>query len=405
MIDEAQAIEHRGVVFQATIQKQYECEARRQNFLIKLESNPGSPSAAWRTRSWNTVFHLVASEEGDFITLYTEKRDPSKSLVGAFLGADFPRIESQRSLPLSDLLFWSLVYYRAKERFGPGTRRLRFPWLAEGVRPLPGHPNMKARPRVLEPIWADGRRSWVMAAWDEERAHRWAILNAGQSENLRVIYCQPTFSQHHRCSYPGTHIQSLIAFVQQEGGDHSRFFPHARLLLNHLRMEEVRGKSKRDSSAVFREIIASTNEVAIRASDLQEARAGLEVEVITARDAAYFFSSANLLNAALTGKYSDSSLVKGLSKEVYSFKTRVGQIIEQLVSGPIEGVEVFADSDGLTYVKVETLQFSFHAIPRTEPILLHMASRANKKQYWEEIRLQPCSPLVLEWGRARFAGR
>ena len=126
------------------------------------------------------------------------------------------------------------------------------------------------------------------------------------------------------------------------------------------------------------------------------------MEVTEKGDAAYFFACANLLNAALSGKYGSSVTVKNLSKEVYSFKAKVGHVVEALMVTPIDGVDIYVEEGGPVYVKVGEIQFSFHAIPQTPIVETFARSKRNRKQEWSGVRLQPIAPLVLDWGRAMF---
>ena len=145
----------------------------------------------------------------------------------------------------------------------------------------------------------------------------------------------------------------------------------------------------------------NTLKLNIPISLLREAKSGLEIEVVTVGSAAYFFSCANLLNATLSGRYVIGSIPSNLEKAVYSFKRRVGKVVESIIDNPIQGVEIYFDHQ-LMYVTIDTIQFSCHAIPRTKKIRGFINSKANERQNWSGIRLQPISPMVLDWGRARF---
>ena len=275
-----QEIEARGIVYRATISEIFEGENGRLNYLILLKTSAQSKKSAWGNRSWDDLFHLVATQDGQFITLFTEKRDPSKSLLGAFLGSDFPRIEESRSRPLSALLFRSLVSYRAEEAFGPTTGEMSFEWIPNGVRALRPKKQFRPQPRILEMLWTDGRKRWVTSAWTEEKAHRYALYNASQCEDLYVIYSHSTFTKHHRCEYPKTHVLSLLALVQSNNNSKkSKFLPHARLLINHLRRDEIRNQSQQKPDELAQAIWDTAGTVEIYTSYLREAGAGLTLSL------------------------------------------------------------------------------------------------------------------------------
>ena len=403
-----QKVEANQVEYSMTIRNIYIGQKNRLNYMIELKSNSSSKTAEWENISWDSQFHLVASYDGDFITLFTEKKDPAKSLLGSFMGSDFPKVEAKRCLPYSGLLFRTLVWHRAEELFSSQKITDPFEWIPDGFRKLTPHPKFPQLARSITPLWANGRTLWVTSAWTEEKAHRFALYNANQCDELVVVYCHPTFSSHHRCSYPKTKITSLLNFVSgNQDGKRSVYHRQAKFLIQNLRIHDIQTKKQPlDSSCYASEIKKLDDEktFTIPISLLREAKSGMEFEVATSQDAAYFFSCANLLNAALTGRYGIGSIPRSLPKEVYSFKAQVGRVVEYLIKYPIDGIEIYFD-DRLLYVTIDGIQFSFHAIPRTPPIRNFIASKRNRKQCWSGIRLQPISPLVMDWGRAKFIER
>lgn len=403
-----QKVESNQVEFLIIIRNFYIGEKNRMNYLIELKSIASSKRTAWKNISWDNQFHLVASSDGNFITLFTKKRDPAKSLLGSFMGSDFPRVEAQKCLPYSSLLFRTLVSYRAEELFGRQNNSDPFEWIPGGFQKLTPHPQFFQSARPITPLWANERILWVTYAWTEEKAHRFALYNANQCDELVVVYCHPTFSSHHRCSYPKTRIMSLLNFVSgNQNRKRSVYHRQAKFLINNLKIHDIKTKKQSLNSRYFAlEIMRMNNEktLTIPVSLLREAKSGMEFEVATSQDAAYFFSCANLLNAALTGRYGIGSIPRSLQKEVYSFKAQVGKVVESLIKNPIDGIEIYFD-ERLLYVMIDGIQFSFHAISRTPPIRNFIASKGNQKQHWCGIRLQPISPLVLDWGRAKFVER
>ena len=323
------------------------------------------------------------------------------------MAANFPEVEMRRCLQYSNLLFRSIVSYRAEELFGSQDIPAPFVWIPNGIRRLTPHPQVRnsTRPITLSPLWCDGRRRWVVARWTEEKAHRFALYNANQCMELIVVYCHPTFSRHHRCVYPGVKVVSLLSFVS--GGQVQRrslFHRQARFLINNLQIQEIKNKkTTKNSKEIEDEIIASKNtkKFEIPVSLLREAKSGLEFEITNSGDAAYFFSCANLINAALTGRYGVGSIPNSLTKEVHSFKARVSQVAESVIQCPIEGVEIYFDRN-LMYAKIDRIQFSFHAIAHSETIKRFIRSAGNKRQDWSGIRLQPVSAMVLDWGRSKL---
>jgi len=406
-VGQLQRVEINGLRYTARLTDSFVGKNGRFNLLLHLKTEAIIRQAEWEERQWDDLFHLVASDDGRFITLYTERDDPSKSIVASFMRGNFDHVEAIRSKPISALLFRTLVSYRAEELFGALDHYKFYEWVKDGVLHVPSHPQHKPRPRTIAPLRSLGRDLWITYAFKEEKAHRLALYNATQCNKLIVVYCHPTFTRHHRCTYLNTEIVSLSALAQYGAPKRkSQYLSHVRVLMNHLRYSQlpIVGASSRELLERIRDGYNDPPHV-ILTSYLREAKAGLEFNVTDVGEAAYFFACSNLLNAALTRRYGNSTEVRLLSKDVYSFKQRVGQVVAALVHRPIEGVNIYFAPDGITYVDVLGVQFSFHAIPRTPRIREFIASPVNMYQEWSGRRLQPIAPLVLDWGRAIMLGR
>ena len=181
---------------------------------------------------------------------------------------------------------------------------------------------------------------------------------------------------------------------------HRRYIQQARFLINHLRQETSGHGKSLTSDAILNLIKTQKKAMLIHTSELREAKAGLGMIVTTAGDAAYVCACANLLNAALNQHLKTYGGSLKLAKEVYSFKAILGRAIEDMVWKLPPSVRIYVEPDGLIYIAVCGLQFSFHAIPRTSGIRSYECSEQNAPQVWTELRLQPVAPLVLKWARA-----
>jgi hypothetical protein len=169
--------------YTATIEKCYVAENERINYVIRLRSVPSSRRQEWNQRAWNDLFHLVVDPSGYFITLYTEKKDPSKVLLRKFLSSMLADIESVRSLPISSLLFRSLISYAAHDSYEGLQRFNSFPVLPA----LVGRENRQIQPLrqgTYEPFLSKDRDLWIVASFTEEKAHRQALRLAGQAKKL-----------------------------------------------------------------------------------------------------------------------------------------------------------------------------------------------------------------------------
>ena len=399
-VNEQQTVIVANAAHTAIIEKFHVAENGRLNYLIRLGSIPSGKRQQWNQRTWNDLFHLVADPAGYFITLYTEKRDPSKVLLRKFLSSRFAEIEAVRSLPISSLLFRSLISYAAHDSH-EGLQRFRsFPLVSSNVNRR-AHQIQPLRRKTYEPFLSKDRELWIITSFTEERASREALRIDGQAKRLIAVFCHPTFTRHHRCGDQSCSVVSLSEFLRMLSPViHRRYIQQARFLINHLRQEPNEHRKSLTSDAILSLIKTRKKPMPIHTSELREAKAGLGMIVTTAGDAAYVCACANLLNAALNQHLKTYSGSLKLAKEVYSFKAILGRAIEDIVWKLPPAVRVYVESDDLIYISVRGLQFSFHAIPRTSAIRSYECSEQNVPQAWTELRLQPVAPLVLKWARA-----
>jgi hypothetical protein len=384
LLGQAQYIYFGWLRYIVTVKEQFTGANGRPNFLIHLRMDPQSKSQQWLERQWNELFQLVVEPDGHFITLFTKKKDPSKELLRRFFGGDLTRIEIDRSLPVSGLLFRSLIAYVAEEIFGSLREYMSYDGLGS-----------------FEPFLSKGKDLWIAYSFTEEKAHRLGIRIGGKCRQLMVIYCHPTFTKHHRCQRSDVRILSLSELLCMGSAElRAHYLPQARFLLNHLRADL--GPDGSLSSRELSKRINGDKELAspIETSQLREAKAGLGIVIGSSADAAYVFSCANLLNAALNRQLRLYQGTQQLEKEVYSFKAKLWEIIESLTQFPLPSVDIYVADGGLVLVTVEGVQFSFHCIPKTAIIRSFAASSKDTHQEWRGIRLQPIAGLVMDWARA-----
>lgn len=386
--------------FKAIVQSRYNGSNGRINYKIHLTYIPETRLSAWLQRSWDDLFHLVCEPNGMFITLYTEKKDPSQLLVRRFFNSQFTEVHAQRSLPVSGLLFRSIISEVA-HRYLPNIERYKsFSVLKPFDIERLGSYHLQGN--TYEPFLSNGRDTWISFSFTEEKAHRLALRLRGQAGRIIVVYCHPTFSKHHRISEEGISVVSLTQFLRLFGPEAlRRYIDPARFLINHICLSsDIFSREHRlDSKTAMEQLYSQTNPVEIKTADLREAKAGLCIMVKTAADAAYVCACANLLNAAMNRSLNVYRGSVVLTKNVYSFKEVLGRAIEEIILSRPDGVKVFVGTDDLIYIKVCGLQFSFHAIPRTGTISHFQRSNDNIPQKWDEKRLQPVAPLVLRWAR------
>lgn len=93
--------------------------------------------------------------------------------------------------------------------------------------------------------------------------------------------------------------------------------------------------------------------------------------------------------------------MRGLSKDVYSFKYRNWDNLLRLKDEPIDGLRIYVANSGTAYVTIGDLRFSYHVIP-PNVVNVFSAWTENRAQDWHGVRLQRVAPMVLRWGRIQF---
>src|SRR5579863_6131393 len=360
--------------FSATVKESLPGDHGRLVFAVLLETPKDEPPG-WFHGPWSALFHLVVEPDGRFVTLFAKGKEPGERLVKKFLRGELEGVAEVRSLPVSSMLFRSLLAFAADDIYGP----LR-PY--ERIEIVPGTcryaPSSEGDTCVFQPFRSRGSDLWLLHAFTEEKAHRLALGFTGACKNLVVVYCHPTFTQHQRCASGSVQVISLSEFLGM-GSERVRsmYMPQARFLLNHLRNNETH--EPKDTEGEIRSRILSGSELTtgITTSDLREAKSGLGRIISTTGDAAYALACANLLNAALNKKLRLYTGATRLEKDVYSFKAALGIAIEQMARYPIDDVHVTVMPEDLILVRVRGLQFSFHAVPRSERLRSYAISEAN----------------------------
>jgi hypothetical protein len=370
----------------------------RLEIFIDIRSRPLSGIAMWYERQWSSIFRMIVSTDGHFITLFTEDKDPSKVILIDFMNGNFEKIERHRSAPMVDMLFRSIVSCQLKEIDENLDYGSTFDWDEPWLRDLPVHPDLPIRRLRVAPIACQGRELWIHCIISEEKAHRFAINAARQCKELLVIYLLPTLTKHHRCNFPGVRIISLSKFISDiDDRNKIKYLRQARHLLDDMRIQGLEASNK-PASELLKIALALDKGPDPTAGDLREAKSALEWDVFETDQAAYFFAAANLINATL--RRPELSRRFRLSKDVYSFKKRVAEVIDQCIEHRISEIKIDLHEDGLTMITIHDVQFSFHAIPRTDMMKMISSMPGYTPSPWKGKRLQHIAVALLDWGRA-----
>ena len=130
-------------------------------------------------------------------------------------------------------------------------------------------------------------------------------------------------------------------------------------------------------------------------SDIHESLQALSLPVQSVDDLRYLMASGVVLNAWLE----DVAKAFPQFKKFYAFKQLLGKIINDNVNIDGSRVTVWRDpGDGVqpVYVRIDSVDFSFHAIPLgNENIMI------RDDLEWTKVRLKPIAPLALAWSRGK----
>ena len=401
-IGQYQKIAFENVDYFVTLKSRFIGKNERFNYLFEVKPDRTKRYNEWENRIWDNEFVLVATQELDFVTVFSKREDPTNQMIKYFKNRNFKKLSQFRNQEIAAFLFRTLISPIAEATFGKLEDYREFVWIPNGIRRLTIPPQFQSNVLSVQPFLSHDRDIWISYAFYEDKAHRIALYNANQCEELIVVYCSSVLTKHHRCCLPHVKVVSLIRFLQLASESVLKeYLNHVRYLQNHLLFGRIVCPDASEEERLFNRIQQTTQEIPIFASHIKEAKAGLEIDPTTNTDAVYFFACANLFSAALNRKILFEG--KEIPRVAYSFKQIVKLNIEKLVKKPINDIEIFVDLGlDMIYVKASGLIFSFHSISHSHIILEYAKSALNKPIEWTGLKLQPISPLVLDWARTRL---
>ncbi|HWD87445.1 MAG TPA: hypothetical protein VG367_04915 [Mucilaginibacter sp.] len=383
------------IIYKAFIRKiEWQISKCSYRCTFDLSTSIMSEYKKWKEISWNLRFQIIYGSNGDFITVFKKEDDPSEVHVKNFIQGKFDKIFANKSLPLSDLLIRSLILNLSEENFNIGAHDIEFDFVPNGIRNLIPHDQFKSRRNSFSPLYSIGRELWITYAFTEEKAHRIAFYIANQCKKLYVIYCNSSYTPHHRCDYADTEIISLYQFANILNPElQLNFEPQIRFLQNHLNLNE-----KHEKEVLLNEINNPLKETyEITKSDLMEALGIMKIMPSTIHGVFYSLAAMNLINAWV-GKQRNSGTTKKeerLFKNMYYFKSYLSNIISNLILQKVDFVSIYITNE-LCMIELLGFQFSFHNVPKNDIILSYEHSTANKEIIWCKKKLQPIAPLIFE---------
>ena len=399
-LNSIQKIEFNRLSYYVNIKKIELQDNNRYRTTFDISTIPHSKKNEWKNRRWDTTFQIVYTVTFDFITVFTKKEDPSKDYVVRFMKGNFNKINENRSLPISELLFRTLILQLAEEAFPGGKHNELFKYEPKGVRKLEEHTQFKPKKLDFAPIYSVKRNLWICCSFTEEKAHRLAYYIANQCSKLIVVYCNPNYTKHHRCNYASTSIVSLYEFSNILSSEvRIRYENHIRFLQNHLNKSE-----QYDPNELLEEINnPRLDYYDIQKSDLLEALGVMKIMPSDNQDFFHSLTAINLINAFLTKQRNNKTLKDketNLFKNMYFFKIYLSNILTDRIEKKDFSVPIYINKD-LIIIEIMGFQFSFHNVPINETLCNYRESEYNQEIIWCKKKLQPIAPLLLKYSRAK----
>lgn len=397
LINKEQEIDFNSISYYVTLKKIELQDNGRYRTSFDISTFPKSKTQEWKQRKWNTTFQIVYSQQLEFITVFAKKEDPSKDYVVRFMKGNFEKIYKEKSIPVSELLFRTLILHIVEEAFPGGKHNQEFIFSSEGVNDRAEHPQFtREKTNHFTPIYSIGRDLWICYSFTEEKAHRIAFYNANQSQKLLVVYCNPTYTRHHRCKYEGTEIISIYELSEKVSSEvRNKYERQIRFLQNHLKLPETINLDE-----LFKEINHPKQEdYEIHKSDLMEALGTMKILPQNETDFFHSLCCINLINAYLSRQRKGSQLLEKntkLYRNMYSFKSYLTEILTERIKAKNFSAPLYIEKS-IIMAEVNGFQFSFHYVPLNETLEIFSRSMDNRLIEWSGKRLQPIAPLLLKY--------
>ncbi|MDA9872616.1 hypothetical protein N9C25_00165 [Saprospiraceae bacterium] len=395
LINEIQVINYAESDYKVILEKIELQENKRFRATFELQTNHEKNETKWSKRSWNERFQIVYTLKGKFITAFTKNEDSSKTFIKKFYKGNFERISNNKSEPVSNLLFKSLVSKLTESIFSegefgrmfvkesPGIRNLRIPtYLTKYVKRVP----------ITFPVFSIERKIWLFYTYDEKDAHELAYLNCSQCEELYVIYSRPVYTKHHRCLHKGVHVLSLLEYIYiQSKSINSEYIEQVRFLQRNLELPITPNKKE-----LRKEIHNKINKkYPIDENDLLEALAITKIMPLSKKDLRIFLASANLINSWLANQRINDKSNK-LFRNMYYFKSYLAKATSAMISNNNYFESNLYIDNNLIMFEIEEYQYSFHSVPKTDTMKAYEQSLDNKEIIWSKKRLQPIASPIFQ---------
>jgi hypothetical protein len=377
-IDRIQRIVYDGVEYRVILQNiRWQAMHGTYRYRIRVECD----GLGWHSRSFSDGFDLCGTPDGSFVTLFHAKtEEPLEKMARAFFSRRWTDIrpDSFKTLAVSRFLAAAIVGQVAEEAFK--------------ATPLTHYPNA----RLIggpSPMLASGGDLWIGYRFFSENAYEWARRSAGNASRVVALYFADTKYQFRTDLPLGTEVQSIAQLdATLLGGRHEDLI---RTLLRGLELPS----GAPDPEQLERIVLghAEAPSVPVTEADVHEALAALKRPCDSKEELRYQLAAAVVLNVWIE---SERRLGFPQRKKFYAFKQKVESLARWVAETRPPGVELWVEAlapseDPVLFLRVEEVDFSFHAIP----IASRLLAIRSEHPTWKGVRLKPIAPLVLTWAR------
>ena len=375
-IGRVQKITYDGVHY-GVILERVDWQSSHETFKYRLRVE--SEGLGWHARSFSDVYAMCGTPEGKFVTLFHVKKDePLEKIARAFFGRRWAQLRagSFKSLAVSRFLAAGIVSQVVEKVFADPSL-IHYP----GTRLIGG----------AAPMFAKKSEIWIGYRFFSEAAYEWARRSVGSASRIVALYFADTKYQFNTQLPPGVEVRSVgeLDAVELDGC----YEDFIRVLIRRLDLtEDVHDVSELASIVTGR--LAGPPE-SIQEADVHEALAALKRPCSSKSELRYQLAAAVVLNAWIED---ERRLGYPQRKKFYAFKQKVGLLVDWAASARLNGVSIWAETHpkgSILYVRVDDVDFSFHAVPNANRFLETGAT----PPIWSGVRLKPIAPKVLAWAR------
>jgi hypothetical protein len=374
-----QRIVYDDVEFEVTLKNiRFQPNHGTYRYRLFVESN----GLGWHSRSYADEFDMCGAPDGSFVTLFNAKKEePLEKIAKAFFKRRWTdlRPAAFKTLAVSRFLAASIAGKVAEEAFHAFS--------------LTHYPQARLIGAAV-PMLASGDDLWVGYRFFSEDAYEWARRSAGNAARVVALYFADTKYQFKTDLPPGTTVQSIVHLDSTElSGRHEVLI---RILLRGLELPSEAPRPEQLAPIIFGHAKAPVTPLI--EADVHEALAALKRPCGSKSELRYQLAAAVVLNAWIE---SERRLGFSHRKKFYAFKQKVDSLTNWAMTAEPPGVRLWAEAPHhsktpILYIRVDEVDFSFHAIPVARRIL----GSGRSPLIWSGVRLKPIAPLVLAWARA-----